>query len=336
MDISRFKDRKHLRRINAKKYSGWQFVFGRNPSDKTKHFNETKHFNDNKYGGIEKSFEAAIKYRNDFLEAAGELGLIDYSVSDRHAKPLVLTLSPRNTSGIVGVHRSSREREGRKAREEAWISSYKNDSGQNKQQKFTISVHGEKNALAMAIRHRRDYESKVCKELTLQEDIQYVQNHINELDLLIEYVNELTDDSDVFFFLGTINNPLLDNTQKQDILNVRIGQRKFRCLVLDYWRHKCAVKGTKWFLSAGHIKPWRDSDNSERLDVFNGIALSPNYDKAFDEGFISFDNNGRILISNKIREEIELLGIDGGDSIDGLNFMHQKYLEYHRSNIYKP
>jgi hypothetical protein len=329
MDLSRFKDRKFLRRINAKGYSGWQFVFER------KTYNETKHFNDNKLGGIDKSYEAAIKYRNDLLEAAGELGLVDESLSGRHTLPLVLTLSPRNTSGIVGVSRASREREGRKAREEAWLSNYKNNEGKHKQQKFSISVHGEKNALALAIKHRRDYEKKVLDELGLEEDIQYVQDHIDELDHLLEYVDDLVDDSDVFFFLGTINNPLLKNTQKQDILNVRIGQRKFRQLVLDYWGHKCAVKSTKWFLSAGHIKPWRDSDNTERLDVYNGLALYPNYDKAFDEGYISFDANGKILISSKIREEITLLGIGENDSISGLNFMHQKYLEYHRNNIYK-
>lgn len=324
MDDEKYPDRRNLRRINDPSYAGWQFFIER------KTYQETKHFNDSKYGSTENAYKEAIKYRDEVLETAKELGILD---DDR--LPFNLALSPRNTSGIVGVSRRSQKREHRKTREEEWLANYKDDDGKNKQKKFTISVNGEKVALYKAIEFRKDYVKKVCSGVKASESRRLIEEHIQELEDLLSYVQELEDDSDVFFFLGTINNPLLKNTEKQDLLNIRIGQKKFRRLVLDFWGHKCVVTGSSYFLNAGHIKPWRDADNSERLDVYNGLAMSPVYDRAFDAGEISFDERGHILISSRLMKESELLGISPNASIEGLNFLHQKYLEYHRKNIFK-
>ena len=35
-------------------------------------------------------------------------------------------------------------------------------------------------------------------------------------------------------------------------------------------------------LLAGHIKPWKDSTSSERLDLTNGLAACPSHDVAFE------------------------------------------------------
>ena len=72
-----------------------------------------------KFGSIEKSYKAAIQYRNEFLAVASEPGLLNDSRSENNNLSLNLSLSPRNTSDIVGVSRSSREREGRSKREES-------------------------------------------------------------------------------------------------------------------------------------------------------------------------------------------------------------------------
>ena len=50
-------------------------------------------------------------------------------------------------------------------------------------------------------------------------------------------------------------------------------------------------------LVASHIKPWSISDANEKLDIHNGLLMCPNHDKLFDRGYISFDDTGRILIS---------------------------------------
>src|SRR4030067_1169261 len=271
-----FSNRKFLKRHDYASQKGWEFQYERDP------IKESKFFNDKKYGSKESSFAAAVAHRDAFLKAASELGYYDPETpNSRYELPLLLALSARNTSGIVGVHRAHRDRKGRPNPEINWIANYKDDSGKNIQKKYPVTRLGEKQALLEAVTFRRNYEQRVVSVTT---DIQYkarINEHIEELGLLLEYIAALTDDSDVFFFLGTINNPLLSHTYKQDMLNVRIGQQRFRKLVLDLWNHKCSVTGARVFITAAHIKPWSQSDNTERLDPFNGLPLSPVYDKAF-------------------------------------------------------
>ena len=103
--------------------------------------------------------------------------------------------------------------------------------------------------------------------------------------------------------------------------------------MLSYW-NGCAVTRykTPTMLIASHIKPWRDSDNQERLDTFNGLLLTPNLDKAFDNGFISFDATGNILIS-EVLEKPGLLGIGKKIKIK-FEPAHLNYMEFHRNLVY--
>ena len=43
-------------------------------------------------------------------------------------------------------------------------------------------------------------------------------------------------------------------------------------------------------LISSHIVPWSKSNEKERLDVGNGILLSPNLDSLFDRHLISFQD----------------------------------------------
>jgi len=328
MDTEEFPDRKYLKRLDRGNEHRWQFQFERDP------IKESKSFSDSTYGSKILSYQAAKNHRDDFLQSALELGLLD--PIPRHSIPLVLTLSPRNTSGIVGVSREHRERKGRKSPELNWVSNYQDDSGKNKQKSFPITSLGEKEALFRAVAFRRDFVVRIAESKTNFIKHEQIEKHLHELNALLEYIATLQEDADVFFFLGTINNPLLSSTTKQEMLNVRVGQQRFRKLVLDMWRHKCAITGASQFITASHIKPWSASDNAERLDPFNGLALSPVYDKAFDMGLISFDEGGKILISKRLIQDAALLGITGNERIGELNFLHQKYLSYHRGTLFRP
>ncbi|GAK59599.1 hypothetical protein U27_06584 [Candidatus Vecturithrix granuli] len=82
-------------------------------------------------------------------------------------------------------------------------------------------------------------------------------------------------------------------------------------------------------LRASHIKPWRVCNNFERLDVFNGLLLLPNLDAAFDQGLITFDRQGKIMISPSFRKSASMLGITEDMKIQ-LDERHQTYLAYHR------
>jgi len=123
-------------------------------------------------------------------------------------------------------------------------------------------------------------------------------------------------------------------TQKAILVNSRIGQGKFRADLIEYWKG-CALTRYKkiQFLIASHIKPWSLSNDEERLDPNNGLLLLANIDKAFDLGYISFSDKGRIIISEQL-EDYEVLGISKNMSIT-LNNKHQDYLAHHREITFK-
>ncbi len=126
----------------------------------------------------------------------------------------------------------------------------------------------------------------------------------------------------------------LDATEKSILINSRIGQGQFRQNLINYWGG-CAITAYKnpRVLIASHIKPWKASDNYERLDMYNGVLLLPNLDKVFDLGLISFKDTGTIMLSDHL-EEFEVLGIRPDMNIT-LAKQHQEYLAFHREIVFK-
>lgn len=122
------------------------------------------------------------------------------------------------------------------------------------------------------------------------------------------------------------------------IVNVRTAQNKFRHDALALWNNKCAVSGVTEpkVLVASHIKPWRESTNPERVDPHNALVLSPNYDKLFDLGFITFKpTNGKIVLSDKIKpSDWDRLCIDDSKELRMVPRTTDKYLEYHNQCIF--
>jgi predicted restriction endonuclease len=84
-------------------------------------------------------------------------------------------------------------------------------------------------------------------------------------------------------------------------------------------------------LIASHIHPWQDADDDERLDVNNGILLSPTYDALFDRHLITFDNSGRIVLNDAIKPaELAKIGVVGNEQLRKLNSDNIVYLERHQ------
>lgn len=128
----------------------------------------------------------------------------------------------------------------------------------------------------------------------------------------------------------------LTTTERESIIKARIGQGVYKKNLITLWG-ACAVTGIEFepILKASHIKPWKDSDNIERLDKFNGLLLSSLYDDLFDKGFISFEDSGEIIFSKKL--PIELIGelqLDKSIKIKTQS-EHHKYLKHHRDVVLK-
>lgn len=84
-------------------------------------------------------------------------------------------------------------------------------------------------------------------------------------------------------------------------VKTRLNQNFFRRLVLASYDNKCALTGIEApeLLVASHIVPW--AKNKEiRTTPQNGICLNALHDRAFDEGYITFDEDLSIIYSTRL------------------------------------
>lgn len=140
-----------------------------------------------------------------------------------------------------------------------------------------------------------------------------------------EYWNEFINDRERLIFeseriLAQLEGTTIEKKFENDIKDIpqgitgetkvrevktRVNQNVFRQIVLANYDGKCALTGIDLseLLVASHIIPWSENEQ-ERLNPENGICLSSLYDKAFDKGLISFTNDKRVLLSNRLKGNV--------------------------------
>lgn len=136
----------------------------------------------------------------------------------------------------------------------------------------------------------------------------------------------------------------LVGAEKLSLIKQRVNQDVFRSLVMANFNGKCALTGIDIpeLLVASHIIPWAMNEK-ERLNPSNGICLSALYDKAFDKGIISFDENNRTIFSSKLEKAITqeyyakyFLPIKGKElAVPGKYNIDKAFLEWHRDCIFE-
>lgn len=118
---------------------------------------------------------------------------------------------------------------------------------------------------------------------------------------------------------------------------IRDGQTKYRQKLLSLFGH-CPFSqiDDATLLVASHIKPWAVCNNVEKTDVDNGLMLSPLFDKLFDKGFITFEDNGDLKISDWLssanQSRIDFSYQKGDLHLDA---GRKAYLQYHRQYVFK-
>jgi len=123
----------------------------------------------------------------------------------------------------------------------------------------------------------------------------------------------------------------------------RDGAQKYRRQVIDHMPQCPFTKiSDERLLIASHIKPYsiciNEENQKEANDYLNGLALSPTYDKLFDQGYITFMNDGKLICGTQLTPYTwEKLNINP----NAKNTMRiypeerEKYLEYHRNNVFQ-
>lgn len=129
----------------------------------------------------------------------------------------------------------------------------------------------------------------------------------------------------------------LRETEKDQVIKARKGQGLFRKRVaqIERWCRVTRVERSE-HLIASHIKPWRVSTNTDRLDGENGLFLTPTVDHLFGNGYISFKNDGAIIVSPVAdRTSLHKMGLsaEGALNVGAFTRQQSNFLEYHRDSI---
>jgi putative restriction endonuclease len=141
---------------------------------------------------------------------------------------------------------------------------------------------------------------------------------------------------------------LIDENKKGEYkireTKVRINQDYFRTIVMSNYTNGCGITGISVpeVLVASHIKPW-SSDEKNRLNPANGICLSATFDKAFDKGLITIDNNFKIVFSSKLKKYLkedfyknEFERFENRQLNLPIKFLpNDEFLEYHFDVVFK-
>lgn len=127
----------------------------------------------------------------------------------------------------------------------------------------------------------------------------------------------------------------LSVTEKEMLIKSRRGQGVFKTRVAMV-ESSCRITGLKnlKFLVASHIKPWAKCNNQERLDGSNGLLLSPHVDMLFDNGYITFQKNGEIIVAPEANEVISTWGLVTTRA-RSLTEEQESYMQYHRKNLFR-
>jgi hypothetical protein len=212
---------------------------------------------------------------------------------------------------------------------------YKTDKGIQLLEKFTYSKQQFRND--EPVKHKVTITgNKYTNTSTFKSAINLYFTFLNSYEPLFRFnekekksINTIEDDKN------------LSDKEKNAWIKYRIGQTGYRVALLELWNNCCSVTNNtvKETLVASHIKPWSESNNTEKVDKYNGLLLTSNLDKLFDNYLISFKDNGKILIStnrltNSQKQYLNLslnMKLKEGVLIN----KHLPYIEHHRNEFLK-
>jgi putative restriction endonuclease len=168
-------------------------------------------------------------------------------------------------------------------------------------------------------------------------DNEVVSEFLNKWDFLVLEADRIKTSSNL---VVNQNNP-----DGRDIIvsqKARIGQAFFRKALLSAYGGKCCVSGLNIseLLRASHIKPWSQSnDVNEKTNPQNGLLLNALLDSAFDSGYITINNEYRVVVTSTLEHNnsSELITRFSGAKITLPDkFLPDKrFIEYHNQNIFR-
>ncbi len=125
--------------------------------------------------------------------------------------------------------------------------------------------------------------------------------------------------------------------EKESLIRARYGHGAFRQHVEEI-EGGCRLTGLldRRHVIASHIKPWRESDDREKLDGFNGLLFSPHVGQLFDRGYISFSDDGQLKVSRHLNPRVlKVWHLAPESKVEPFRAEQCVYLDYHRREVFE-
>ncbi|MGB0375205.1 MAG: hypothetical protein ACPGEE_04230 [Opitutales bacterium] len=139
--MNTIQSQKGISRIETSSTLGWYVRVYRNKKTYSKFFSDTK------FGGKDKALEMALFEKE-------ELSKMISKIPKKPTKRRVVTKDKRNTTGVLGVSRTSKKASNGKSYD-CYTVSWRPEPKVQKSTSFSIKKYGEEKALEMAIQLRR-------------------------------------------------------------------------------------------------------------------------------------------------------------------------------------
>lgn len=137
---------------------------------------------------------------------------------------------------------------------------------------------------------------------------------------------------------------ILEKEKREKTKSVnRQGAEMYRKKVLEHMPQCPFTKiSDDKLLIASHIKPYRicikEGREDQAVDYLNGLSLTPTYDKLFDQGYITFKDNGDLvcgtLLSSYTWEKLNI-NPNAKNNMRIYPESREEYLEYHRRFVFQ-
>jgi len=122
------------------------------------------------------------------------------------------------------------------------------------------------------------------------------------------------------------------------LVRPRLGQGIFRVSVLEAYGRACAVTGEHSLpvLDSAHIRPFAQGGQHE-LD--NGLSLRVDLHRLFDRGYVTFDEQRRLVVSRRLRDDFEngktYYAMEGAALRDAGEVRPDESLAWHREHVFE-
>ncbi|WP_067172734.1 HNH endonuclease [Sulfurospirillum sp. UCH001] len=183
-------------------------------------------------------------------------------------------------------------------------------------------------------------KNEILKYVNEAKEIDFISRKYNQIGYLINLLSKLdelkfVDDKlyfqedakrifgeDVFY---------KETTKKRDPYLHRIYKNQLQEESIELFNKPvCMIEKLDYpVLIASHIKPFIDSNNDEAYDPNNGLLLSRSIDALFDLKYISFNQEGSIIFSSELSDEVKEAWKDYKLDARVLNPTRLTYLLYH-------